>query len=259
MWSAILSFFTTTLYQPIYNGLVFLIDIIPGGDVGLAVIIITLVVKFILLPLSIKSIRTQQIMKKIKPKIDEIKEKYEENKEEQAAKMMEAYSEYNVNPFSGLFIILVQFPIIIALYYVFLNGGLPDIDPTLVYNFIPLPDSVDMYFFGRSLAEQSVVIALLAGLSQFLQSWVSNKLSDTDNEQKKETSKEPSFMDEFKENIGGKFTYILPGVVFVISYTLPSVVAVYWATSNLFQLFQTVYVNQTIGNDVVKEIEKEDK
>jgi len=255
MWSAIKGFFSTILYNPIYNGLVFLIDVIPGGEVGLAVIVLTLVVKFILLPLSVKSVRTQQTMKKVKPKIDEIKEKYGDNKEEQAKKMMEAYSEYNVNPFTGIFTIIIQFPIIIALYYVFYNGGLPEINTDLLYSFTQIPEMVDMVFFGTSLAEQSLVIALIAGASQFLQTWVSNKLSpgtDTAEEAKKKPT-DPSFIDEFKENIGGKFMYILPGVVFAISYSLPAVVAVYWATSNFFQLFQTVYVKQTINVEEIEE------
>lgn len=247
MWSAITDFFTVTLYQPIYNGLVFFIDIIPGGEVGLAVIAITLVVKLLLLPLSIKAVRTQEVMKQVKPKIDEIKEEYSDDKEEQAVKMMEAYDEYDVNPFTGMFTILIQFPIIIALYYVFYNGGLPEISADIVYQFIAIPDTVDMYFFGRSLAESSIVIAAIAGLSQFLQTWVSDKLS-TDKEDK-EPKANPSFIEEFKENIGGKFMYILPGVVFAISYTLPAVVAVYWATSNFFQVLQTVYVKLRITSN----------
>lgn len=262
MWSAIKSFFSTILYEPIYNGLVFFIDVIPGGEVGLAVITITLAVKFILLPLSIKSVRTQQTMKQVKPRIDEIKEKYGDDKEKQAMKMMEAYSEYNVNPFAGILIIIIQFPIIITLYYVFINGGLPDISLDLVYGFIQIPEQVDMNFLGADLAEKSLVLALIAGGSQLLQTWISNKLSpDKGKKQKdKEAAKPKTFVDEFKSNLGGNLMYILPGVVFVISYTLPAVVAVYWATSNLFQVFQTVYVNKAITNvDTVEVKSKTDK
>lgn len=261
MWSAIKGFFSTILYDPIYNGLVFFIDVIPGGEVGLAVIAITLVVKFILLPLSIKSVRTQQTMKQVKPRIDEIKEKYGDDKEKQAMKMMEAYSEYNVNPFAGILIIIIQFPIIIALYYVFFNGGLPDIDPEIVYSFVQIPELVDMNFLGADLAEKSLLLALIAGGSQLLQTWISNKLSpDKDEKKDGEKEKKPkNFIDEFKSNLGGNLMYILPGVVFVISYTLPAVVAVYWATSNLFQVFQTVYVNKVINNESVEDTETEAK
>lgn len=262
MWTAIKSFFSTILYEPIYNGLIFIIDIIPGGNVGLAVIIITLAVKFILVPLSVKSVRTQQTMKQVKPHIDDIKEKYGDDKEKQAQKMMEAYAEHNVNPFAGIIIILVQFPIIIALYYVFLNGGLPEVDTELIYTFVQIPEMINMTFLGTDLAEKSLILAAIAGGSQYLQTWVSNKLSsgkkDEDTKESSSKTKKPdSVIDEFKQNIGSKFTYILPGIVFAISYSFPAVIAVYWATSNFFQALQTVYVNKVIAADKDSENSKE--
>lgn len=250
MWTAIKGFFTTTLYQPIYNGLIFLIDIIPGGEVGLAVIALTLLVKLALLPLSVKSVRTQRAVKEIQPKIDEIKEKYEDDREKQAQKMMEAYSEHNVNPFSGFALLLIQFPIIIALYYVFLRGGLPEIDPTLVYSFIPTPEDINMIFLGTNLGERSLLLALIAGGSQFLQSWLGSGFGSGGGDSPSgSTSGTPSFMDEFKENIGSQLKYIFPGIVFAISYSLPAVVATYWATSNLFHVLQEVYVKKTVGEE----------
>lgn len=249
MWQAIKGFFITILYQPIYNGLVFLIDIVPGGEVGIAVIVLTLLVKLALLPLSLKSVRTQQTMKEVKPKIDEIKEKHSDDKEKQAKKMMEAYDEYDVNPFSGLFLVLVQFPIIIALYYVFLRGGLPQIDTNLVYSFIRVPNEalIDMQFLGTSLSENSLILALIAAASQFVQSWMSD-LGGSDDEEDSSADDGPpeSLVEEFKSNIGGQLQYIFPGIVFAISWSLPAVVALYWATSNSFHVFQEVYVKQTI-------------
>jgi YidC/Oxa1 family membrane protein insertase len=253
MWIAIKGFFSTILYEPIYNGLVFLIDVIPGGEVGLAVIGITAIVKLALFPLSIKSVRTQQTMKKVKPEIDEIKEKYSDDKETQAQKMMEAYGEHNINPFAGIFIILIQFPIIIALYRVFLDGGLPEINADLLYSFIHIPDIVDMSFIGASLAERSLVWAAIAGASQLLQTWVSDKLSPGIDTNEQDTKKDLSFAGQLQKNMTGKFTYILPGIVFAISYTLPAVVAVYWATSNIFQLFQTIYVKISIHVEPIEE------
>lgn len=253
MWQTIKGFFTTILYQPIYNGLVFLIDIVPGGEVGLAVIALTLLVKFVLLPLSVKSVRTQQTMKKVKPRIDEIKEKYDDDREEQAKKMMEVYGKYDVNPFSGLFLILLQFPIIIALYYVFLRGGLPEIDASLVYQFITEPEMVDMVFLGANLAENSLILAVAAGGSQFLQSWVSPGGDDDDSDTQKQSSSDTqSFIQEFQSNIGSQLKYIFPGIVFAISYSLPAVVALYWATSNLFHVFQEFYVHYMVDNPEIE-------
>lgn len=249
MWQAITNFFTTTLYQPIYNGLVFLIDTIPGGEVGLAVIVLTLLVKLALLPLSLQSVRTQQTMKKVKPKIDEIKEKHSDDKEKQAQKMMEAYGEHDVNPFSGFLLILIQFPIIIALYYVFLRGGLPDFDPNLIYSFVTMPNpaSVDMTFIGADLTNRSFILAAIAGGSQFVQSWVSG-FGDTDKDSSVD-GEDQSFIEEFKSNMGSQLKYMFPGIVFAISWSLPAVVALYWATSNIFHVGQEVYVDKTIKVD----------
>jgi len=266
MWTAIKGFFSTILYEPIYNGLIFLIDIIPGGNVGLAVILITLAVKFILVPLSIKSVRTQQTMKQVKPRIDEIKEKHGDDKEKQAQKMMEAYAEYNVNPFAGILISIIQFLIIFALYYVFLNGSLPEVNTDIIYSFVQIPEMINMTFLGTDLVKSSFILAAIAGASQYLQTWISNKLTpdkpkSTDTSKEKKSADGPkSFIDEFKETIGGKFTYILPGIVFVFSYTLPAVIAVYWATSNLFQALQTVYVNKVISEATeLEDKDSEDK
>lgn len=249
MWTAITDFFTTILYQPIYNALVFLINILPGGEVGLAVIALTLLVKLALLPLSIQSVRTQQTMKKVKPKIDEIKEKHEDDKEKQAQKMMEAYGEHDVNPFSGFLLILIQFPIIIALYYVFLRGGLPEFDPSLIYSFVTMPNPalVDMTFLGADLTRRSIILAAMAGGSQFVQSWMSG-LGESEDDGSSSAGEE-SFIEEFKSNIGGQLKYMFPGIVFAISWSLPAVVALYWATSNIFHVGQEIYVNKTVREE----------
>jgi len=225
-----------------------LIDIIPGGEVGLAVILLTALVKLVLLPLSIKSIRTQRTMKKVKPEIDKIKEKYEDEPEKQAKKMMEAYGEYDVNPFSGILLVLVQFPIIIALYYVFLYGGLPEIDADMLYTFIPEPQTIDMMFLGSDLAKSSIFLAGVAGVSQYFQSALSGLGQSEDPDDGDVTTEtSASFMQEFKDNITGKLKYFLPGIVFVISWTLPAVVPIYWATSNAFQMLQELYIKNTLG------------
>ena len=101
----------TFFFDPVYNGLVFFIDIIPGGDVGLAIIATVIVVKTILLPLSIKAAKTQRVMREIEPKLREIKETHKDNREAQALAMMTVYREAGMNPFASLFLILLQIPI----------------------------------------------------------------------------------------------------------------------------------------------------
>ena len=141
----------TFFFDPIYNCLVFFIDVVPGGDVGIAIILATLVVKTVLLPLSLKAARTQYVMREIEPELKEIKEKYKDKREELARATMDAYKNAGVNPFSSILLLFVQIPIIIALYFSIARGGgvpLPDINTSLLYSFIPNPETVSMLFFG---------------------------------------------------------------------------------------------------------------
>src|SRR3989344_4183669 len=114
IWNAV-------LYHPLLNALAFLVSIIPGGDVGIAVIILTLFVKIILLPLSQKSIESQAEMNILAPELNKIK-KSGVSKEEQAKQTFELYKKHKVNPFSGCLLVLIQIPIIFALYFVFYKG-----------------------------------------------------------------------------------------------------------------------------------------
>jgi YidC/Oxa1 family membrane protein insertase len=91
------------------------VSVIPGADIGVAVILLTLLVKFVLFPLSHKSSKSQADMKKIEPDIKALQEKHKGDKEALAKKTMELYKEKGVNPFSGCLPIILQLPIIIAL------------------------------------------------------------------------------------------------------------------------------------------------
>ena len=111
--------FFTLVYDPLYNGLVYLVDIVPAHDMGVAVILLTILVKIILLPLSRQAIRTQVAMRAIAPEVDAIKEKYKDKQEEQARAIFALYRERNIRPFASFFLILVQFPVLFGLYWVF--------------------------------------------------------------------------------------------------------------------------------------------
>ncbi len=114
--------FNLILYQPLLNFLILLYIYLPGHDFGVSVIVLTVVVKLILSPTSIKALRSQKKMAEIQPRLSEIQEKYKEDKEKQSRATMELYKEAKVNPFSGCFPLLIQLPILIALYQVFLGG-----------------------------------------------------------------------------------------------------------------------------------------
>jgi YidC/Oxa1 family membrane protein insertase len=110
-------------------------------------------------------------LKILEPKIKEIQTKYKEKREEQAVKMMGVYKEAKVNPFSSIFLLIIQLPIVIALYLVFARGGLPEINSEILYSFIPFPENVNMNFLGLiDVAGKRLVLAVIAGVAQFTQS-----------------------------------------------------------------------------------------
>jgi YidC/Oxa1 family membrane protein insertase len=118
----------TIIYNPLYNALIFLLDIVPGADIGIAVIILTVFVKVLLFPLAHKVARTQATINQIQPQLDKLKDKYKDNKQEQTIKTLELYKKNGINPFFGFLVILIQLPIILGLYFVFYKGGLPSIN-----------------------------------------------------------------------------------------------------------------------------------
>ncbi len=226
----------TVFYEPLYNALVFLIDHIPGGNVGLAVIVLTIIVKLILFPLAQKSIISQAKLKSLEPEIERIKKQYADNKEEQARKTFELYKINNVNPFSGCLLVLVQLPIIFALYYVFLKGLNSETFGTHLYSFVSAPSVIGLTFLGINMAaKKSIILALLAGASQFFQIKLSVKPPTALPDDK-------SFKTELAKSMHLNMRFVLPVIIAVIAYQVSAAVALYWVTSNLFMIVQELYV-----------------
>lgn len=231
--------FHNFFYAPLYNGLILFISIIPFHNVGLAVILFTCIVKIIIFPLSQQSIRTQFEMKQIEPEINEIKRKYKNDKRVQAEKTMLLYKEKGINPFSGIFLTLIQLPILIALYWVFLKGGLPNIDSQTIYSFTKIPSVIDMTFFGVSVADKSVLFAVLTAVAQFLQMQIT--IPKTTKKSDKNTQ-EVNFSDELAKNMNMQMKYVMPVIMFFIAKSFPLVVSLYLITSSLFAIGQELYI-----------------
>lgn len=237
--------FNTIFFEPLYNALIGLIDIIPGGDVGFAVIALTIIVKLILFPLSKSSVRTQLKMRQLQKPLEEIKEKFKDNREAMGRAMLDLYKEHKLNPFSGFLLILIQIPVILALYWVVWKGGLPLVNESILYSFIPTPETVNMLFLGVFPIDEAknVVLALLAALTQHFQA----RLSFPKPEPRK-AGATPSFQDEMMRGMNVQVKWVLPIFVFFISFGLASVVALYWTVSNLFMIGQELYIRRTIKN-----------
>jgi YidC/Oxa1 family membrane protein insertase len=242
MWSYL---WHTFFFDPVYNGLVFFIGIVPGGDVGLAIIAAVVVVKIILLPLSIKAAKTQRLMRELEPKLREIKEKYKDSREEQAKAMMALYREAGMNPFASIFLIFAQIPIIIALYFAVYNGGgvaLPEINTELLYFFVAAPDpaGVSMNFLGLiDITGKSFILALLAGVTQYYQIVLALPPMPP-----REEGAEPNFKDDFMRTFQVQMRYGLPVIVFIFAYIISAAIALYFLVSNILAIAQEVYVRR---------------
>ncbi|OIO30195.1 hypothetical protein AUJ77_03610 [Candidatus Nomurabacteria bacterium CG1_02_43_90] len=231
--------FSTIFYQPLYNALVFLISVIPGGNVGLAIILLTFIVRGALLPLSHKSVVSQAKMRSLAPHLEKVKEKHKDDKQEQARKVMELYKEYGINPFSGCLLVLVQFPIILALYFVFFKG-LSHLNADHLYSFIHLPSfAPSMMFLGIILSSKSIILAGIAAVTQYFQI----KLSIPPVAPLAEGVK-PTFKDDFAKSFNVQMRYMLPLIVFGVSYSISAAIALYWTTSNLFSIGHELFVKR---------------
>jgi YidC/Oxa1 family membrane protein insertase len=223
--------FTTLFTQPLYNSLVALMAALPFLDAGVVVIIFTVIVKTALFPLSKKAIKSQTELKAIEPELASLRQKHKDDRQALAMATMELYRSKDINPFSGIAVVLIQLPIIFALYFVFARTGLPAINQDLLYSFVPAPAVVDMNFLGLiDITTRSVLFAVIAGVTMFLQMKLSAPLPVGE--------RTGTFQDELARTMSFQMRYVMPAMVFFASLAIPGVVSLYWATSNVFTIFQ---------------------
>ena len=224
------TFFNTILYQPLLNLLIIFYAYLPGHDFGVAVIILTLLIKIVLSPTSLKAARSQRALSKLQPKIKEIQDKYKNDKAKQSQSMMEMYQKEKINPLSGCFPILIQLPILIAMYQVFLRGLTSEALRNSLYSFVPYPSSINLVFLGIiDLSQPSLFLAILAGVLQFFQS----KLSIVPNKAKegKDSNKK-----DFSSMMQNQMLYFFPLLTVFIVWKFGSIIGLYWVVSALFSI-----------------------
>lgn len=239
--------FHVIVYDPLYNGLVFLVDTIPSHDMGLAVVALTVAVRIIFYPLSRQAVLTQEGMKRIAPDVETLKEKYKENREEQARAIFALYREHNIRPFSSILLMLVQIPILLGLYWVFAWGGFPEVDTSLLYSFVPSPSSpVNMDFLGViPMNGHSILLAILAAATQLLYT----RLSMGPRAQHKKPLGD-SFSSDMARSFDIQIRYMFPVLIGVISYTVVAAAPLYWVTSNSFLIVQEYVAGKRFKKDI---------
>ncbi len=235
-------FYHTFIFYPLYNAFVLLIDALPFFDAGIIIIIFTIVIRLILFPLAKKSVRTQALMREIAPETEKIKEKYKDDKQRQSLETLALYKKYKLNPFSSILLLIIQIPILIALYRIFLFAGFTHIDSAILYPFVPMPTgTTSAIFLGFfDVTKKSYVLALFAALSQYFQA----KLLIPPAPEKKDGKQ--SMSDSFARNMSLQMKYVMPVIIFFIAYSTTGVVAIYWTVSNLFMIGQEYFVRRQL-------------
>ncbi|MCX6713962.1 MAG: YidC/Oxa1 family membrane protein insertase [Candidatus Vogelbacteria bacterium] len=236
--------FKILLFNPLYNCLVGIIDLVPGGDVGIAIIILTILVRLVILPLYIKSIRTQMKMKEIEPEMAQIKVKYEKDKMEQSRQTMELYKKYKINPFSTFLVLLIQLPVILSLFYVFKSSLV--IDKEIIYSFISIPNSINSHFLGfiDISANKNYFLAVLTGLTQYIQM----QFALPKPAKKDPNNKTQSFKDDLARSMDIQMRYVMPLMIIFISIGLPAAISIYWVTSNIIATLFEVFIRRNVRN-----------
>jgi len=229
--------FDTVFYLPLYNALVWLSAVLPGHNLALAIIVLTIIVRLILFPLQHSMSHTQRKLRELDGTIRGIKEKHAKDSAEQAKQIMALYKEHGINPFAGFFVLIIQLPILLALYWVALAGS--DFDTSLLYSFVTKPEILNTSLFGLlDVTKVSYFLAVLVGVSQFVQ--VSLTLPPLSPEQ----TDKASLKDSFARSMRVQMKYVLPIFVILISTQLPSAVSIYWVTSNIFSIGHELYVGK---------------
>lgn len=233
MFSFIGDLYNSFVYDPLFDLLVFLYQNLAFESLGLAIIFLTVLIRLVLLPFFYKSARSQALMQKLRPKINEIRDEHEDDKEKQAQKLMELYQEHNFNPFSGFLILIIQLPIFFALFRIFRDQAL--MESTFSHTM----------FIGLNLGEASIALTFVAAILQYFQ----GKLTMSQNK-----SSGGGAMASF----GKIMPYAAPFISFIILMNLPSALALYWGTSTLFSVGQQVVINKKLEEEENKRNKKKE-
>jgi len=228
--------YNLVFFEPLLNGLALLIKYLPLHSMGLAIIILTLAVRFVILPFTHKSTVTQIKMKKLEPELREIKNAHKNDSQAQAKKTRELYKRHGINPVAGILTLFIQIPIIFALYKVFLGGT--TFDPAHLYSFVAVPDFVSVKFLGLiDVTQKSYIMPVLAALTQFYQMKLAIppiKKQDMGN----------TFKDSLAKSMNVQMRYVMPFFIFFIGLKLSSGISLYWTTMNIFAIVHEAIVRR---------------
>lgn len=232
MFELLINFFNAFLYLPLFNSLVLLYNYLPGHDFGIAIILLTIIIRIILYPVSVKALNSQKNLQALQPKMQEIQKKHKDNKEQLAKETLELYRREKINPFSGLFLAIIQLPILIALYTVFWKGLNPA-ELANLYSFVSNPGQINAVFLGIvDLSKANFVLAVLAGIFQFFQTKMLTPKSIPGQGKSSDMS----------QIMQKQMVYFFPFLTVFILMSMPSAIGLYWIVSGIFSIVQQYFI-----------------
>jgi YidC/Oxa1 family membrane protein insertase len=222
---------------PILNLLIYFYQTIAFHDLGLAIIFVTIFLRLILYPFFHTGAKQQMLMQRIQPHVKKIQEQHKDDREKQAQALMALYKEHGVNPFSSILLLIIQLPILIALYRIILYT-IPQASFVGLYSFVAAPHSINAMFLGIfNLQVRNFWFVLVAAAAQFFQA----RLAIWRNPNTQGTPSQA-------EKLARQMAYIAPIITLVIFYSLPAAVDLYWITSSVFSVLQQAIVNKHLRN-----------
>jgi YidC/Oxa1 family membrane protein insertase len=252
--------YTQFLYDPLFNTLIWLYDVMPWQDLGIAIILLTLLIKLLLFYPSLQAIRQQKGMQELQPKLEELKKKYKDDKEELGKQMMGLYKTHKVNPLSSCLPLLIQLPVLIALFNVFNNGLHIDAatgylaQDVLTHLYEPMKTAyqtvvINTQFLGfvDLTATHNIPLAVAAGAAQFAQAkMMQNKRPKVQSEGAKD--------EDMAAILNKQMLYVLPVMTIVFGYQFPAGVTLYWFASTMFTwIQQLIFLREHKRMDAAKE------
>lgn len=236
-----MSIFNTLLYQPIFNVFVFLYNFIPGHDVGVVILALTLLVRLALYHLTGSSIKSQRALQDLQPKLAAIKKQYADDKQKQTQAIMELYKTNKVNPLTSCLPMLIQLPILIALYMVLRDGLNSTNLADSLYSFVNNPGTINQISLGFfNMAKPNYVLAVFAGLAQY---WQAKTLSRKNPPAEAGAGgKDEAMMSMMNKQM----LYFMPAMTVLIGLSLPAGLTLYWFFGTVLMALQQIYTSKKI-------------
>lgn len=236
----LIEIYNVIIYQPLFNLLVLLYIYFPIHDFGVTIIVFTTLIKILLYPLDLYSIRSQKVLQEIQPKVQEIQNKLKNDRQKMVEETLALYKKEKINPFAGILPLLIQIPIFIALFQLF-TREINLTQTNLLYKFVPTPDVINFISFGGilNLTQPHIILAVLVGICQFIQTKMS--LPHIQNTQKINTQRK-TYLNEISEIMQKQMVYVFPFLTILILVKLPSALSIYWITVSFFTIFQQYFI-----------------